>query len=101
MILARTSPTTQETRARAHARWQFCTEVPGVLGNRKQVPLLFLRVADGLQKHPQASNSSQGKVPDDGSAMRSSDELVGRPIGERTDALHWPEPNSCPSQRFP
>jgi hypothetical protein len=50
----------------ARSRWQLCKKGLGVLVNRKQVLLLFLCVADGLQKAPQSSISSQGKVLDNG-----------------------------------
>jgi hypothetical protein len=41
-----------------------CRRVLRVLANRKQVLLLFLCVADDLQKAPSVSISSHGQVPD-------------------------------------
>jgi hypothetical protein len=63
LIPARTGPTTQETRARTRARWQICTGALTFLDNRKQVPLLFLWVADCLQKHPPTSIPSRDTTP--------------------------------------
>jgi hypothetical protein len=49
---------------RARPRWNSCRRALGVLVNRKQVLLLFLCVADGLQKAPSVSISSHGQVSD-------------------------------------
>ena len=50
---------------------QICAEALRVLGNRKQVLLLFLCVADDLQKAPLTSISSHGQVHDDGERSRA------------------------------
>jgi hypothetical protein len=71
LILARTGPITQETSVRPRPRWWLYRKSLRVLANWKQVPLLFLCVADGLQKAPLISISSHGQVHDDGERSRA------------------------------
>jgi hypothetical protein len=52
LILARTGPTTQETRARPRPHWWLYRKALRVLANWEQVLLLFHRVADSLQINP-------------------------------------------------
>jgi hypothetical protein len=99
--LARAAQLHRKTRARARARWQFCIGVLGVLGNRKQVPLLCLCVADRLQISPPSSISSQTKVHDGVHARRGSGEVLDRPIGAMTGAQLRSKSNSLPGERFP
>jgi hypothetical protein len=66
LILARTGPTTQETRARPRPRWWLYRKALRVLANWEQVLLLFHRVADSLQKCPPVSIPSQREVHDGG-----------------------------------
>jgi hypothetical protein len=71
------------------------------LSNCEQVQPLFLRVSDALQIGPPYSNSLQGKVPDDGSALRSSSEPLYRPIEAMTSAPERQTPNWIYPKPFP
>jgi hypothetical protein len=97
---ARSSPYGPAQRGTVPAR-RVCAEALAFLNNWKRVSLLFNQVADHLLKDPRSSIPLQGGVPDDGSALWSSGELVGRPIGASTGALRWAKPNSGPSEGFP
>jgi hypothetical protein len=57
--------------ARPRQRWRLYRKGLWVFANWKWVLSLFHRVADGLQKSPPYSISSQGEVPDDGKRGRT------------------------------
>jgi hypothetical protein len=86
------------TRAHALAALQKGPWGSGILEiSSFTIPMCRGRIAET----PLTFYSFTGEVPDDGSARRSSGELAGRSIGERTDALLRSKPNSRPNQRFP
>jgi hypothetical protein len=98
------SPAAQDQggkRPRAAAPWRLCTGDLGVLVNLKQVYLLCFSVTDNLQKRPPVSVSSQGEVPDDGSARRSTGEPLHRPTGAVTGAPERWTPNRGLPEHFP
>jgi hypothetical protein len=90
---AQVGPTAAESRPRPRARWRLCRKVLGVLTKPEQGCLLFSQVTDKSQKDPRVSVSSQGKVPDHGSARRGSGEPLYRPIGAVTGAPERRTPN--------
>jgi hypothetical protein len=87
LILAESAQAQAETRPRARPRtrprWLFCTEDPGFLVNWKRVPLLFLRVADGLQKAPSVFISSHGQVHDGAPHGRAPASICTSRLGQR------------------
>jgi hypothetical protein len=60
-----------ETRACPRPRWRLCRKALGLTTNPKWVHLLLHWVADGLQRCPRTSNSSQDGVLDDGERGRA------------------------------
>ena len=94
-------PTARETGARPRPRWQLCSKVLGVLTKPEQGRSLFSQVTDKSQKDPQVSVSSQGKVPDHGSARRGSGEHLRRPIKAMTGAPERWTPNRGLPEHFP
>jgi hypothetical protein len=83
LISAQSAQTQTETCPLARPRWPFCIEDPGFLVNWKRVPLLFLRVADGLQKAPSVFISSHGQVHDGTPHGRAPASICTGRLGQR------------------
>jgi hypothetical protein len=94
-------PSLRENGTRPRPRGRFCAEALGVLTKPEQGRLLFSQVTDKSQKNPRVSVSSQGKVPDHGSARRGSGEHLRRPIKAMTGAPERWTPNRGLPEHFP
>jgi hypothetical protein len=79
-FLARTGPTTQETRARPSPHWWFYRKAPEVSANQERVHSLFSQVTDALHRGPPTSVSSHWEVPD-GVQAREAELRRARPAG--------------------